>query len=89
MLTILRQFDKVAERMVLAAPQAGGDGNPVAAIRSDDSLSKQISTVDNVASVEGQVVTSLALAEQFVAKKTGHYGTGEGSVARVPDLATQ
>jgi hypothetical protein len=89
MLTILRQFDRVAAHMVLAAPQAGGDGNPVGGIRGDDSLSKNISTVDNVSSVEGQVVTALALAEQFNGGKAGHYGSGEGSTARVPDLAKQ
>jgi hypothetical protein len=31
------------------------------------------------------VVTALALAKQF-AGKTGHYGSGDGSIARVPDL---
>ena len=88
LLTIVRQFDRIAKRMVLAAPQAGGTGNPIGAIRGDDSLAKQISTVDNVSSPEGQVVTALALAEQFE-NKTGHYGSGDGSTARVPDLLKQ
>jgi hypothetical protein len=88
LLTVLQQFDRVAKYMVLAAPQAAGSGNPVASIRRDDSLAKHISTVDNVSSPEGQVVTSLALAEQFRGK-TGHYGSGDGSTARVPDLQAQ
>ncbi|MDQ1658177.1 MAG: hypothetical protein QOD41_3260 [Cryptosporangiaceae bacterium] len=88
LLTILQQFDRVAKYMVLAAPQATGSGNPVASIRRDDSLAKHISTVDNVSSPEGQVVTSLALAEQFRGK-TGHYGSGDGSTARVPNLQAQ
>jgi hypothetical protein len=89
MLAILRQFDRIADHMVLAGPQAGGGGNPIGAIRGDDSLAKQVSTVDNVSSVEGQVVVALALAEQFSGKKIGHYGSGDGSKARVPDLAKQ
>jgi hypothetical protein len=88
LLTIVRQFDRIAKRMVLAAPQAGGTGNPIGVIRGDDSLAKKISTVDNVSSPEGQVVTALALAEQFE-NKTGHYGSGDGSTARVPDLLKQ
>jgi hypothetical protein len=85
MLEILRQFDAVAKYMVLAAPQASGAGSPVAAIRGDDSLSKQIATVDNVSSPEGQVATALVLAEQFRGT-TGHYGSGDGASGRVPDL---
>jgi hypothetical protein len=84
-LVILRQLDNIAKYMVLAGPQASGAGSPIASIRGDDSLSNQIATVDNVSSPEGQVVVPLALAEQFIGR-TGHYGSGDGSKARVPDL---
>jgi hypothetical protein len=84
-MVILRQFDKVAKYMVLAGPQASGTGSPIATIRSDDTLSNQIATVDNVSSPEGQVVVPLALAQQFL-DKTGHYGSGDGASGRVPDL---
>jgi hypothetical protein len=85
LVTVLQQFDRIAKYMVLSAPQAGGTGNPIGSVRGDDSLAKHISTVDNVSSPEGQVVTSLALAEQF-GGKAGHYGSGDGSTARVPNL---
>jgi hypothetical protein len=82
-LTIVREFDRMAKYMVLAGPQEAG--SPVAAIRGDDALAKDISTVDNVSSPEGQVATALVLAEQF-GGKTGHYGAGDGATARVPAL---
>jgi hypothetical protein len=82
-LVIVRQFDRVAKYMALAGPQARG--SPIASVRGDDTLSNQIATVDNVSSPEGQVVVALALAEQF-AGRTGHYGSGDGASARVPDL---
>jgi hypothetical protein len=84
-LVILRQFDRVAKYMVLAGPQASGTGSPIASIRGDDTLSNQVSTVDNVSSPEGQVVVPLALAQQLRGK-TDHYGSGDGASGRVPDL---
>jgi hypothetical protein len=80
---VVQQFDRVARYMALAGPQAGS--GPVAAVRDDDTLSNQIATVDNVSSPEGQVVVALALAEQYLGR-TGHYGSGDGASARVPDL---
>jgi hypothetical protein len=84
-LSTLRAFDGVARYLVAAAPSAGGAGNPVAAVRDDSELAKTISTVDGVSLAEGQVVTAMALAEQF-SGRTGHYGTGNGATARVPSL---
>lgn len=85
LLVVVRQFDQVAKYVVLAGPQATGAGNPIGSIRDDDTLSNQIATVDNVSSPEGQVIVPLALAEQYLGK-TGHYGSGDGASARVPDL---
>jgi hypothetical protein len=83
--SVVKQFDVVAGQMVLAAPTAAGSGNPVAAVRSDGTLAKTISTVDGVTLAEGQVATAMALAEQF-AGRAGHYGTGKAATARIPSL---
>jgi hypothetical protein len=83
MLTIADQFDKVAP-LVVAANGAAGTGNIIAALRSDPTLSKTISTVDNLATPQGQIATVLALTEQLVGHKVGHYGLGAGATALVP-----
>lgn len=86
MLTIADQFDKVAP-LVVTANGAAGTGNIIAALRSDPTLSKTISTVDNVATPQGQTAAVLALVEQLVAHKAGHYGAGAGATALVPNPA--
>lgn len=85
MLTIARQFDRVAQYMVVAGQQAGGTGSLVGSVRGDGQIAKTVSTVDNVSSPEGQVATALALAKQFDGS-TGHYGSGDGASARVPPM---
>ena len=67
-----------AGQIVVAASSASGAGNVVAGIRGDPSLSKSISTVDNVATPQGRIVTPLALAEQL-AGRVAPYGTGSGA----------
>lgn len=83
MLTLADQFDKVG-RLVITANGAAGAGNLVAAVRSDPTLSKTISTVDTLATPQGQITTVLALVEQIVQHKAGQYGLDAGAAALVP-----
>ncbi|SDZ43903.1 Copper transport outer membrane protein, MctB [Micromonospora pattaloongensis] len=83
--TMVDQFDK-AGRVVVAGTGSSA-GNVVAGVRSDPALSKTISTVDNANTAQGQVVTTLAAAEQVASNKTGHYGLGEGATSLMPKQA--
>ena len=78
----LTQFDKVSVAVV--AGVLGGDGNLVGQVRDDAALAKTISTVDNASTAQGQVTSALALWEQLVQNKVGHYGVGPKSTALVP-----
>jgi Copper transport outer membrane protein, MctB len=77
LLTTASQFDQ-AGQVVVVANNTAGAGNLVAAVRSDPNLSKNISTVDNLATPFGRIVTPLAVAEQL-AGRVGAYGTGSGA----------
>ncbi len=77
-LTVTDQFDKVGP-MVVAANGVAGDGNIISEVRGDPTLSKTISTVDNVATPAGRIATTLATVEQVQFAKTGHYGTSGGA----------
>lgn len=68
----VEQFDKAGVAVV--AGSGSGTGNLVATVRGDPALSKTISTVDNASTSWGQVITALALVEQFTQKKAGQYG---------------
>ncbi len=83
--TIADQLRKVAPLVVLS-DAVGTDGNAVTAVRRDPTLTKTISTVDNVATPQGRVVAALALAEQLD-RKTGHYGVGDGAASLMPKPA--
>lgn len=85
-LTAIEQFDKVGP-IVAVSPNVAGDGNAVAGVRDDPALTKSISTVDNCATVQGQLVSVLALEEQL-AGNHGHYGLGAGAQALMPKLAS-
>jgi copper transport outer membrane protein MctB len=83
MVTIVSQFD-IAAPMVVGSAGASGSGNVVGAVTGDASLSKTVSTVDNVDTAEGQVAAVLALNEQLVFGKTGHYGTTSSATSLLP-----
>lgn len=70
--------------IVCAAPTGAGDGNVISAVLAEPELAEAISTVDNVAGPEGQLATVMALPER-IAGNAGHYGTGEGATALVPE----
>jgi hypothetical protein len=69
-----------ADPLVVADRQAAG---VVARIRADPRLSVTVSTVDNVDTPPGRLVTAWALADQ-IAGTTGHYGTGDGATLLPP-----
>jgi hypothetical protein len=81
-LTMVEQFDK-AGPIVAGIDGVGGDGNVVRAVRGDPTLTKTVSTVDNVSTPQGRVVLGLALAEQF-GGHAGNYGIGDGASALMP-----
>jgi hypothetical protein len=77
--TAVTQFDE-AGPIVLAGTGVSGTGNVVNEVRGDPALKKTISTVDNVNTPQGRIVTVLALAEQLRpgapdgTVRVGHYG---------------
>ena len=58
----------------------------MAVVRGDPVLAQTISTVDNANTVQGQLVTSLALVQQLTEKRAGQYGVGDNAtlVPRLP-----
>ncbi|MDG4801479.1 copper transporter [Micromonospora sp. WMMD980] len=81
---IADMFDRAGALVIAGMGSAGG--NVVAVVRGDPTLSQTISTVDNANTVQGQLVTSLALAEQLSGKKAGQYGVGDNAASRLPKL---
>lgn len=79
---LITQFDKAGPIVVTTAGDSG-DGNMVTEVRGDPTLSKTVSTVDNVSSPQGTVATALAAAEQLTGK-AGQYGTGAGRSSMLP-----
>ncbi|WP_405093674.1 copper transporter [Micromonospora sp. NBC_01392] len=81
---VAEQFDRAGAVVVAGMGSTGG--NLVAVVRGDPVLSQTISTVDNANTMQGQLVTSLALAEQLTGKKAGQYGVGDNAASRLPKL---
>ncbi|SCE67736.1 Copper transport outer membrane protein, MctB [Micromonospora coriariae] len=81
---IAEQFDRTGSIVVGGNGSAGG--NLVAVVRGDPVLSQTISTVDNANTVQGQLVTSLALVQQLTEKKAGQYGVGDNAASLLPRL---
>jgi hypothetical protein len=75
--TMVDQFDQ-AGRIVVASNSVAGGGNVVAAVRADPRLKVRVSTVDNVSTPQGELVTALAVVDQL-AGVAGHYGIGDGA----------
>ncbi|WP_328348351.1 copper transporter [Micromonospora sp. NBC_00421] len=84
MVKIAEQFDRTGAIVVGGNGSAGG--NLVAVVRGDPVLAQTISTVDNANTVQGQLVTSLALVQQLTEKRAGQYGVGDNAtlVPRLP-----
>ncbi|GGR74001.1 hypothetical protein GCM10010169_17290 [Micromonospora fulviviridis] len=81
---IAEQFDRTGAIVVGGMGSAGG--NVVSVVRGDPVLAQTISTVDNANTVQGQLVTSLALVQQLTEKKAGQYGVGDNAAALLPKL---
>jgi hypothetical protein len=81
---IAEQFDRTGAIVVGGNGSAGG--NVVSVVRGDPVLSQTISTVDNANTVQGQLVTSLALVQQLTEKKAGQYGVGDNAASLLPRL---
>ncbi|HEX6871258.1 MAG TPA: copper transporter [Micromonosporaceae bacterium] len=75
--TLVRQLGRTGA-LVVAASADAGDGNVVAQVRRDPQLSAEISTVDNVGTPQGRLVTAWAAADE-IAARSGHYGIGSGA----------
>lgn len=81
--TMIDQFDNAGPIVVGAAGDAGA-GNIINAVTSDASLSKTVSTVDNIDTPQGEIAATLALHEQLVLGKTGHYGVSSSATSLLP-----
>lgn len=81
---IAEQFDRTGAIVVGGMGSAGG--NVVAVVRGDPVLAQTISTVDNANTVQGQLVTTLALVQQLTEKKAGQYGVGDNAQGLLPKL---
>ncbi|RIV33220.1 copper transporter [Micromonospora radicis] len=81
---IAEQFDRTGG--IVVAGNGSADGNLVAFVRGDAVLAQTISTVDNANTVQGQLVTTLALVQQLTERKAGQYGVGDNAASLVPRL---
>ncbi|WP_410819164.1 copper transporter [Micromonospora sp. 050-3] len=81
---IAEQFDRTGSIVVAGNGSVGG--NLIGVVRGDPVLAQTISTVDNANTVQGQVVTTLALVQQLTEKKAGQYGVGDNAPSLLPKL---
>ncbi len=80
------QLDRSGAGAVLAGRPGSAEGNgPIGVVRADTVATSVLSTVDDVSTAAGRVVTVLALAEQAEGR-AGRYGTGGNAQAVVPAI---
>jgi hypothetical protein len=80
------QVDRSGAGTVLAGGTGSADGTgPLGVVRADTAATQILSTVDNVDTPAGRVVTLLALREQLD-EKSGRYGTAGNAQATAPGL---
>ena len=87
---ILARFATQLDRSGLGAVLAGGPGSaegngPIGVVRADTAAASVLSTVDDVSTSAGRIVTILALAEQAQGR-AGRYGTGGNAQAVIPAI---
>lgn len=70
----------VKAKPLVVAGDGAVDGNLVSQVRADPTLVKEISTVDNASSIQGQVSTALTVVERLVQGKVGEYGVTADSL---------
>ncbi|GAA0396814.1 MULTISPECIES: copper transporter [Micromonospora] len=81
---IAEQFDRTGG--IVVAGNGSANGNLVAFVRGDAVLAQTISTIDNANTVQGQLVTTLALVQQLTERKAGQYGVGDNAASLLPKL---
>jgi hypothetical protein len=80
------QLDHAGGGAVLAGRSGSADGNgAIGVVRADTAAASVLSTVDDVNTAAGRVVSVLALAEQAQGR-AGRYGTGGNAQAMVPAI---
>ena len=80
------QLDHAGAGAVLAGRSGSADGNgAIGVVRADTAAASVLSTVDDVNTAAGRVVSVLALAEQAQGR-AGRYGTGGNAQAMVPAI---
>ena len=80
------QLDRAGVGAVLAGRAGSADGNgPVGVVRADTASTSLVSTVDDVGTAAGRVITVLALAEQTQGR-AGRYGTAGNAETMVPPI---
>jgi hypothetical protein len=89
--TMLARFATQLRRSGAGAVLAGADGSatgsgPVGVVRADSAARTVLSTVDDVDTAAGRIVTVLAVREQL-AGKAGAYGTAGNATAATPQPA--
>ncbi len=68
--------------IVLAGRDGAATGTAaLAVIRSDPSLSSEVSTVDNIGAESGRITAVLALGDLVKGGRSGQYGIGQGATA--------
>ena len=88
MLALADAFDDRSRGAVVAGPGPSAlDGGLVRALRGQNSLAADVSSVDNADRGIGRVAVVLALAEQ-VEERAGQYGAGPGASSPLPAAAT-
>lgn len=84
LLAMAGELDARSRGLVVAGPLTAVDeGGLVRALREDDALDDDVSSVDGVDKPQGRIVTVLALREQGTGD-SGHYGTGADSDGALP-----
>jgi hypothetical protein len=91
LVTIVTQLDAAGVPdapgpLVVGAAGAAGSGNVIGAVTGDASLNKTVSTVDNADTPQGQIALVLAVNEQLVDKRAGHYGVSSSATSMLPKL---
>ena len=84
--TAVTQWSK--NKPLVVAGSGIGTGNLVSQVRDDPPLAKNISTVDDVDTAQGRLVTALAVAERLTQNRAGHYGLGTGAESLMPKAAS-
>jgi len=86
-LTLAGTLDTTGAGTVVTGPASAASGGLLSAIRDDDTVSSEVSTVDTGSTVMGVATAVLAMREQL-SGGNGSYGFGDGVDAILPALST-